>query len=153
MNKKLILAVIPLLVLGGVYKFVLAKPKAEAKPPKVEGTVYVLGKEFLVNLADGRFAKMSVALVLDPKDHSTAAAGGHEGGATPPEGYGAMAQEGVVRTFEGSGVNGKRMSTQGFGSEMPAASNATAAGRSRNRRVVAVLSRMYQAGATSRRTP
>ena len=59
----------------------------------------------------------------------------------------------VVRTFEGSGVNGKRMSTQGFGSEMPAASNGTAAGRSRNRRVVAVLSRMYQAGATSRRTP
>jgi flagellar FliL protein len=99
MNKKLILAVIPLLVLGGVYKFVLAKPKAEAKPPKVEGTVYVLGKEFLVNLADGRFAKMSVALVLDPKDHSTAAAGGHEGGATPPEGYGAMAQEGVVRSI------------------------------------------------------
>src|SRR4051794_13882016 len=59
----------------------------------------------------------------------------------------------VVRTFERSGVNGKRMSTQGFGSQMPAASNATAAGRSRNRRVVAVLTRMYQAGATSRRTP
>jgi flagellar basal body-associated protein FliL len=99
MKKKLIFALIPLLVLGGAYKFVLAKPKADAKPPKIEGTVYVLGKEFLVNLADGRFAKMSVALVLDPKDHSTAAAGGHEGGATPPEGYGAMAQEGVVRSI------------------------------------------------------
>jgi flagellar FliL protein len=97
MNKKLMLAVIPLLVLGAAYKFVLAKPKAEAKPPKIEGTVYVFGKEFLVNLADGRFAKLSVALVLDPKDHSTAAAGGHEAAAAPPEGYGAMAQEGVVR--------------------------------------------------------
>jgi flagellar basal body-associated protein FliL len=99
MKKKLILALIPLVVLGGAYKFVLAKPKAEAKPPKIEGTVYVLGKEFLVNLADGRFAKMSVALVLDPKDHSAAPAGGHGGGATPPEGYGAMAQEGVVRSI------------------------------------------------------
>ena len=99
MKKKLILALIPLLVLGGAYKFVLAKPKAEAKPPKIEGTVYVLGKEFLVNLADGRFAKMSVALLLDPEDHSTAAAGGHGGGAAPPEGYGAMAQEGVVRSI------------------------------------------------------
>jgi flagellar basal body-associated protein FliL len=99
MKKKLIFALIPLLVLGAAYKFVLAKPKAEAKPPKIEGTVYVLGKEFLVNLADGRFAKLSVALVLDPKDHSTAAAGGHGGGATPPEGYGAMAQEGVVRAI------------------------------------------------------
>src|SRR5919112_715551 len=59
----------------------------------------------------------------------------------------------VVRTFERRGVNGKRMSTQGFGSQVPAASNATAAGRSRNRRVVAVLTRMYQVGATSRRTP
>ena len=57
-----------------------------------------------------------------------------------------------MRTFERSGVNGKRMSTQGFGSQVPAASNATAAGRSRNRRVVAVLTRMYQKAATSRRT-
>jgi flagellar basal body-associated protein FliL len=97
MKKKLIIAVVPLLVLGLAYKFVLAKPKAEAKPPKIEGTVYVMGKEFLVNLADGRFAKLSVALVLNPKDHSTAAAGGHGAAPTPPEGYGAMAQEGVVR--------------------------------------------------------
>jgi chemotaxis protein MotB len=58
----------------------------------------------------------------------------------------------VVCTFQRSGVNGKRMSTQGFGSQVPAASNATAAGRSRNRRVVAVLTRMYQEVATSRRT-
>jgi len=99
MKKKLIFAVIPLLVLGAAYKFVLAKPKAEAKPPKIEGTVYVLGKEFLVNLADGRFAKLNVALVLDPKDHSTAAGGGHGAAPTPPEGYGAMAQEGVVRAI------------------------------------------------------
>jgi chemotaxis protein MotB len=58
----------------------------------------------------------------------------------------------VVRTFQHSGVNSKRISTQGFGSQVPAASNATAAGRSRNRRVVAVLTRMYQEVATSRRT-
>jgi flagellar basal body-associated protein FliL len=100
MNKKMIIfALVPLLVLGAAYKFVLAKPKAEAKPPKIEGTVYVLGKEFLVNLADGRFAKLSVALVLNPKDHSTGAAGGHGAAPTPPEGYGAMAQEGVVRSI------------------------------------------------------
>jgi flagellar basal body-associated protein FliL len=99
MKKKIIFALIPLLVLGAAYKFVLAKPKAEAKPPKVEGTVYVLGKEFLVNLADGRFAKLSVALVLNPKDHSTAAGGAHGAAASPPEGYGAMAQEGIVRSI------------------------------------------------------
>ncbi|MEA2129025.1 MAG: hypothetical protein QOJ85_1916, partial [Solirubrobacteraceae bacterium] len=54
---KIIIPVVLLLVLGGVYKFVLAKPAAVAKP-KIAGTVYVLPKEFLVNLASGRFAKL-----------------------------------------------------------------------------------------------
>jgi flagellar FliL protein len=98
MKKKLIIVLIPLLVLGGVYKFVLAKPKEAAAKPKVEGTVYVLGKEFLVNLESGRFAKVTVALVLHHDDVSTVPAGGHSA-PTPPEGYGAMAQEAVVRAI------------------------------------------------------
>src|SRR3954454_9312309 len=96
MNKKLILIpVIALVVLGGAYKTVLAKPGKPAPKPKVEGTVYVLQKEFLVNLKDGRFAKLTAALVLSPEDTSTAAAHGES--AAPPDGYGTMAQEGVVR--------------------------------------------------------
>jgi flagellar FliL protein len=96
MVKKLVPVIALLAVLGGVYKFVIAKPaKAEPKP-HVEGTVYMLQKEFLINLADGRFAKMQVGLVLAHDDTSTVAAGG-EHAATPPEGYGAMAQEGIVR--------------------------------------------------------
>jgi chemotaxis protein MotB len=58
----------------------------------------------------------------------------------------------VVRIFQDNGVNGKRMSTQGFGSQVPVASNATPTGQSRNRRVVAVLTRMYQVPG-SRSTP
>jgi flagellar FliL protein len=98
-KKKLpIIALVALLLAGGAYKTVLAKPKEEAPKPKVEGTVYVLPKEFLVNLADGRYAKVSVGFVMDPHDTSTApAGGGHGGGATPPEGYGAMPQEAIVR--------------------------------------------------------
>src|ERR1700754_1086215 len=96
MVKKLVPVIALLAVLGGVYKFVLAKPaKAEPKP-HVEGTVYMLQKEFLVNLADGRFAKLQVGLVLAHDDTSTVPAGG-EHAATPPEGYGSMAQEGIVR--------------------------------------------------------
>ena len=98
MNKKIIMAVVALVVVGGAYKFVLAKPKAAAKKPNVEGTLYVLQKEFLINLADAHYAKVSAALVLDPKDHSTAAAGGH-GAPAPPEGYGAMTQEAIVRAI------------------------------------------------------
>ena len=99
MVKKLIPVIVAVLALGGAYKFVIAKPPAEAAPePKIHGSVYMLQKEFLVNLADGRFAKLQVGLVLSPDDHSTEAEGGGHGAApTPPEGYGAMLQEGAVR--------------------------------------------------------
>ena len=88
---KFVIPIVVLLVIGGVYKFVLAKP-ASAKP-KIDGAVYVLPKEFLVNLADGHFAKLSVALVLPESE--VAASGGE--GAAPPEGYGALPQEAAVR--------------------------------------------------------
>ena len=94
MKKKLLIILPVLLVLGGVYKFVLAKPSAEAKP-KVEGEVYVLGKDFLINLADARFVKLNVALVIE--EGSALPAGGGEEAATPPEGFGTMPQEAVVR--------------------------------------------------------
>ena len=100
MKSKLPIVIGLLVLLGGAYKFVLAKPAAEAaeKKPKVEGTVYILPKEFLVNLADGRYAKLSVGFVMEPDDHSTVAAdsGGHGAPATP-EGYGTMPQEAIVR--------------------------------------------------------
>lgn len=84
-----------LLVLGGVYKFVLAKPAAAAPKPKVDGQVYVLPKEFLINLSGGRFAKLSVGLVLD-HTQSVVAEGGHEA-TKPPEGFGTLPQEAVIR--------------------------------------------------------
>lgn len=91
-NLKIIIPIVLVALFGG-YKFALAKP-APGPKPKVHGSVYVLGKEFLVNLADGRFAKLTVALVLSHDDKSTQASGE---GATPPEGFGPMAQEAVVR--------------------------------------------------------
>jgi flagellar FliL protein len=51
----------------------------------------VLPKEFLINLADGRFAKLTVALVLPEQVEP-------EKGATPPEGFGPLPQEGAVRS-------------------------------------------------------
>jgi flagellar basal body-associated protein FliL len=91
---KIIVPVVLVLVLGGAYKFVLAKPAAEPKP-KVAGEVYVLPKDFLVNLADGKFAKLGVGLVFD-EGYTAAPAHGAEA-AAPPDGYGALTQEAVVR--------------------------------------------------------
>jgi flagellar basal body-associated protein FliL len=91
---KFVIPIVVLLVIGGVYKFVLAKP-ASAKP-KIDGAVYVLPKEFLINLADGHFAKLDVALVLDKSQVIAPAAGG-EGAVKPPDGFGPLEQEAVVR--------------------------------------------------------
>jgi flagellar basal body-associated protein FliL len=86
---------IVLVVLGGAYKFVLAKPGPKEKP-KVEGEVYVLPKDFLINLSDGKFAKLGVGLVFD-EGFTAAPAKAAEGGAAAPDGYGVLTQEAVVR--------------------------------------------------------
>lgn len=93
---KIVLPLVVLLLLGGVYKTVLAKPAPKEKH-KIEGTVYVLPKEFLVNLADERYAKLSVGLVLDHGDPGLAPAGGHGAATKPPEGYGIHPQEAALR--------------------------------------------------------
>jgi chemotaxis protein MotB len=49
----------------------------------------------------------------------------------------------VVRDFASHGVNPRRMRFTGYGSTMPIADNSTDAGRSKNRRVDVVLSRIH----------
>ena len=88
---KFVIPLALLLLLGGAYKMVLAKPAEHLA--KVEGTVYVMPKEFLLNLSDSRFAKLSVALVL-PEGEAPVEGEAH---GTPPEGYGALEQEAAVR--------------------------------------------------------
>jgi flagellar FliL protein len=97
MSKLKIVVPVLLVVLGGVWKFVLQKPPHVAKP-KIAGEVYVLPKDFLINLKGGRFAKISVALVLK-EGYTAVPAAGHEAAAAPPTGYGAMPQEAVVRSI------------------------------------------------------
>jgi flagellar basal body-associated protein FliL len=87
---KIILPLTLLLVLGGLYKVVLAKP-TEAHH-KVDGQVYVLPKEFLLNLSGNHFVKLNVGLVLAEGSVPTEAEG-----TPPPDGFGPLPQEAVVR--------------------------------------------------------
>jgi flagellar FliL protein len=96
-NKKVIIAIVAVLVAGFAYKTQFAKPATPAAKPKVDGKVYILPKEFLVNLSDGRYAKLQVGFVMAPHDTSTAAEGGEHGATATPEGYGTMPQEAIVR--------------------------------------------------------
>jgi flagellar FliL protein len=98
-RKKLIIVAVGVLVVAGLaYKMVLA-PKSESKV-KVEGTVYVMPKEFLLNLAGGRYAKVTVALVLAPGQST----GSNE--AAPPEGFGTLEQEPLVRQIVTDNLTG-----------------------------------------------
>lgn len=89
-KKKKLLIVLPvllLLVAGAGYKLVLA-PKPTPAEKKIEGAVVPLEKEFVVNLAEKHYAKVSVALLLDPPP-----AAGKEGEAA------ALEEEAVVRAI------------------------------------------------------
>jgi flagellar basal body-associated protein FliL len=65
MKKKLIivLPVLLLLVGGFMAKKILLKPKP-GPPPKIAGTLLALDPEFLINLSDGHYGKLTVALTL-----------------------------------------------------------------------------------------
>jgi flagellar FliL protein len=92
-KKKVLIPLLVVVVAALGAKFVLAKPPPVAKP-KIDGTVYVLPKEFLLNLNDGRYAKLDIALVLAPGQST---GGGGEGGAPPPDGFGTLPQEAAIR--------------------------------------------------------
>ncbi len=51
----------------------------------------------------------------------------------------------VVRRFAGAGVLSKRLALAGYADQVPVATNSTSAGRSRNRRVDVVLTRIHEA--------
>jgi len=88
-KKKIIVPLVVLILLGGVYKTVLAKPPKTDM--KIHGTVYVLPKEFLLNVADGKYAKLSVALILNKSEVLPATDG------SSSDQYGALEQEPAVR--------------------------------------------------------
>jgi flagellar basal body-associated protein FliL len=94
LKKKILIPVLlVLLAAGASYAFVFAKPAKKTKS-KIDGTVVVLPKEFLVNLSDGRYAKLSVGLVLAPGQAATASAAD---ASRLPDGYAGIPQEGAIR--------------------------------------------------------
>jgi flagellar basal body-associated protein FliL len=86
-NKKLMLVVaLPILLLGVGYKMTRPKP---VNKDKIKGTIYVMPAPFLLNLTDGRYARITVGLELAPGQSdgasATAAASGENAVGTLPE--------------------------------------------------------------------
>jgi flagellar basal body-associated protein FliL len=90
-NKKVMLAAaLPILLFMG---YTMTKPKPVVKM-KIKGTIYVMPQSFLLNLSDGRYAKVTVALQLAPGQSDGASA---DGGSSSSEGPGTLPEEPLVR--------------------------------------------------------
>lgn len=101
MDKKKLLIPIVLLLVGGV-GYTMTKPKKVVKL-KVPGTIYVMPQAFLLNLGEGHYAKLSVALDLAPGQSTGASADG-SGGA---EAAGTLPEEALVREIVTNAVTGQ----------------------------------------------
>jgi|SRR5579859_2644198 flagellar basal body-associated protein FliL len=117
-KKKILIGLVVVLAIGGyVAKSMFLKPKVI--PPKIAGEVYVLPKTFTMNLADGRYATLTVALELAPgqSDGASAAAAG---GSTDT-GIGTLPEEAVIRsiiTRTVTGVNGDVLTSASGSAEL-----------------------------------
>jgi flagellar FliL protein len=95
--KKKILIILPILLLGGGYeakaKFMAPKPVK----PKIAGEIYILPKQFTLNLQDGHFATLTVALELAPGQSDGATA--ESAGASSTSTVGTLPEEAVIRAI------------------------------------------------------
>lgn len=106
-KRKLLLLPILLLLLGAGYSF--AKPKPVEKL-KVKGTLYQMPASFLLNLQEGHYAKLNVALLLTPGQSTGAAAGGGSSGGEG-EASGTLPEEAIVRSIITNVLTGRASST------------------------------------------
>jgi len=94
--KKKILIILPIILLGGGYvaKAKLMPPKVVK--PKIAGEIYILPHQFTLNLKDGHYATLTVALELAPGQSDGASAD-----ATPAAGavVGTLPEEAVIRAI------------------------------------------------------
>jgi flagellar basal body-associated protein FliL len=104
-NKKILIVALPILLFAG---YTMTKPKPKPVKSKISGTIYVMPQTFLLNLSDGRYAKMTVALQLAPgqSDGASATASSSSEG-----GPGTLPEEPVVREIVTNAVTGQNGET------------------------------------------
>lgn len=97
MKKKLIIILLVLVAGGGFAAKTFLLPKPAVAKPKIDGTIYVLPKGFTFNLTDGRYATMTVGLILAPGQSDGASA--DTAGVTTPAGIGTLPEEPAIRAI------------------------------------------------------
>lgn len=102
-NKKLMLALALPIVLFAGYTMTKHKPVPKEK---VKGTIYLMPKEFLLNLRDGRYAKVAIALDLAPGQSDGASAEGGSSG-SGENAVGTLPEEPMVREIVSDVISGQ----------------------------------------------
>jgi flagellar basal body-associated protein FliL len=105
-KKKILIPLVLLLVLGVGYS--MSKPKKTVKM-KIPGTIYVMPQSFLLNLNEGHYAKLSVALDLAPGQSTGASAAGSS--SSSGESAGTLPEEPAVREIVTNVITGQDGST------------------------------------------
>jgi flagellar basal body-associated protein FliL len=93
--KKLIPILAVVILAGGYAGYTFAMPHKKPPVPKVNGTIYILPKQFTLNLQGGQYATVTVALLLAP----TQSVGATDPSNPPPTGFGSLPEEAVVRAI------------------------------------------------------
>ena len=90
-NKKVLALALPILLFAG---YTMTKHKPVVKQ-KINGTIYQMPGSFLLNLSDGRYVKLTMALQLAPGQSNGASA---EASSSSGEGtVGTLPEEAVIR--------------------------------------------------------
>lgn len=95
-KKKLIIILLVVLAGGGYVAKTMLLPKPAVAKPKIAGEIYVLPKGFTFNLTDGRYATMTIGLILAPGQSDGASAAG---ATTTPAGIGTLPEEPAIRAI------------------------------------------------------
>lgn len=103
MKKKVLIPVAVVLVAILAFAgYTMAKPKHVTKP-KIDGTTYILPKQFTINLAGGQYATLTVALLLAPGE----SVGTTSATNPPPTGFGSLPEEPEIRAIITDDVTGQ----------------------------------------------
>ena len=95
MNKKILIPIIVVvLAVVGFAGYSFAMPKKNVKI-KINGTTYILPKQFTLNLKGGQYATLTVALLLAPSQ----SVGVTSPTDPPPTGFGSLTEEAVIRAI------------------------------------------------------
>src|ERR1700740_841184 len=95
-KKKLVIILLGIVGAGGSAAKTFLLPKKAAAKPKIDGEIYVLPKGFTLNLTDGRYATMTIGLILAAGQSDGATA---EGATTTTSGLGPLPEEAVIRSI------------------------------------------------------